>query len=274
MGVSRNILPQIAEVIIAINAPIYPELSENREFILAQLECEYAAFSKALQHGLKEAEKMFAPMRGGDRLDGRLAFRLFETYGFPLEFTEELAGEKGISVDAESFKQHLIMHQEKSRSGGQGMFKGGLADHSEQTARLHTATHLLNGALRKVLGDTVSQRGSNITADRLHFDFSFDRKMTADEIDKVSKIVNQAIEENVGVVCEEMSVGEAVASGAIGVFEKKYGETVKVYSIGDYSKEICGGPHAGNTSELKSFRIIKEESSSAGVRRIKAVIGD
>ena len=273
MGVSENILLQLAEGIILINASVYPELSKNQNFIFEQLEKEFSLFNKTLAHGLKVAEKMMSALLKGDCLGGEAAFRLFDTFGFPSEFTEELAREKGIFVDIEGFKEQLIIHQEKSRSGAQGLFKGGLADQSEQTAKLHTATHLLNGALRKVLGDSVSQRGSNINAERLRFDFSFDRKMTADELNAVSRIVNQAISDRIDIVCEEMPVFEAVASGVVGVFEDKYDEVVKVYSIGDYSKEICGGPHTNNTSELKLFRILKEESSSAGVRRIKAVIG-
>jgi len=273
MGVSENILPQIAEVVISINATVYEELSRNQEFIYEQLDKEFALFSKTLDSGLKVAEKTLSALKSGDCLDGSAAFKLFDTFGFPLEFTEELANEKGISVDREGFERHLSEHQEKSRSGAQGLFKGGLADHSEMTARLHTATHLLNGALHKVLGDSISQRGSNINAERLRFDFSFDRKMTVDEIDQVSEIVNEAISKKIDVICVEMPVEEAVASGAIGVFEKKYGEIVKVYSIEGYSKEICGGPHAGNTGELTTFKILKEESSSAGVRRIKAVSG-
>jgi alanyl-tRNA synthetase len=272
LGVSGNILTAIAEVVISTNCPVYPELAENQGFIYERLEKEFAMFSKALESGLKVAEKTFSVLKRGECLGGGEAFRLFDTFGFPLEFTEELAKEKGVSVDVEGFKRHLSEHQEKSRSGAQGLFKGGLADRSEQTARLHTATHLLNGALRKVLGGDVSQRGSNINAERLRFDFSFDRKMTEDEISEVSRIVNQAISDELDVVCEEMPVEEAIASGAVGVFEKKYGEVVKVYSIDGYSKEICGGPHANNTRELISFRIQKEESSSAGVRRIRAVI--
>ena len=272
MGISENILPRIAEVVISINTSVYPELSDNQEFIFEQIEKEFVLFNKTLGRGLKVAEEILSPLKKGECLEGDIAFRLFDTFGFPPEFTEELAKEKGITVDIEGFKKHLMLHQEKSRSGAQGLFKGGLTDHSEQTAKLHTATHLLNGALRKVLGDGVFQRGSNINADRLRFDFSFDRKMTEDELKEVSRIVNQAISDKIDVICEEMPIEKAVASGAIGVFEKKYGEIVKVYSIGGYSKEICGGPHAGNTSELKSFKIIKEESSSAGVRRIKAVV--
>lgn len=272
LGVSENILLQIAETVISINASVYPELLENQSFIFKQLEKEYILFAKTLDSGLKMAEKVLRTLKSGDSLSGDIAFRLFDTFGFPLEFTEELAKEKGIFVDIEGFREHLLIHQEKSRSSAEGMFKGGLADNTEQTARLHTATHLLNGALRKVLGDGISQRGSNINAERLRFDFSFDRKMTKDELEMVIEIVNEAISKEIDVVCEEMSVEEAIASGSIGVFEKKYGEIVKVYSIDGYSKEICGGPHACNTKELKAFKILKEESSSAGVRRIKAVI--
>jgi len=273
MGVSDNIMPRIAEVVISVNTAAYPELAANRGYVVGQLEKEFALFGKTLEHGLKEAGKALSSLAPGGRVEGGAVFHLYDTFGFPPELTEELARERGLTVDIEGFKRHLEEHQEKSRSGARGLFKGGLADHSGQTAKLHTATHLLNGALREVLGDGVYQRGSNINAERLRFDFSFDRKMTADELALVSQIVNRAISDEVDVVYEEMTVERAVADGAIGVFEMRYGEMVKVYSIGGYSKEICGGPHAGNTGELKSFRILKEESSSAGVRRIKAVIG-
>ena len=206
-------------------------------------------------------------------LDGRSAFKLYDTYGFPIEMTIELAAEKGLTVDEKDFAERFKQHQEKSHQGAEQKFKGGLADHSEQTAKLHTATHLLHAALRKVLGDEVAQKGSNITAERLRFDFSFGRKMTAEEIAEVERLVNVAIEAKVPVVCEEMTVPEAKAKGAIGLFESKYGEKVRTYKMGEYSFEICGGPHAENTGDLVSFRIQKEESSSAGVRRIKAVIG-
>ena len=207
-------------------------------------------------------------------LSGEMAFKLYDTYGFPIELTEELASEKGVKVDVEGFKAQFTKHQELSRQGAEQKFKGGLSDNSEQTTRLHTATHLLNGALRKVLGDTVFQKGSNITPERLRFDFSFERKMTPEEIQAVSDIVNEAIAKDIEVVLEEMPVEKARESGAIGVFGNKYGENVKVYTIDGYSKEICGGPHAQRTGELKGFKILKEESSSAGVRRIKAVILD
>ena len=205
-------------------------------------------------------------------MDGRSAFRLYDTYGFPIEMTKELAAEKGMTVDEADFAERFKKHQELSHQGADQKFKGGLADHSEQTARLHTATHLLHAALRKVLGDEVAQKGSNITAERLRFDFSFGRKMTPEEIAEVERLVNVAIDAAVPVVCEEMTVPEAKEKGAIGLFESKYGERVRTYKMGDYSFEICGGPHAANTGELGSFKIRKEESSSAGVRRIKATI--
>ena len=205
-------------------------------------------------------------------LDGRSAFKLYDTFGFPIEMTIELAAEKGLTVDETDFAERFKKHQELSHQGAEQKFKGGLADHSEQTAKLHTATHLLHSALRKVLGDEVAQKGSNITAERLRFDFSFGRKMTREEIDEVERLVNVAIEAKVPVVCEEMTVPEAKEKGAIGLFESKYGEKVRTYKMGEYSFEICGGPHAENTGDLGSFKIQKEESSSAGVRRIKAVI--
>ncbi len=207
------------------------------------------------------------------KMDGRSAFKLYDTYGFPVEITCEMAAEKGIEVDVEGFEERFKKHQENSHAGAEQRFKGGLADHSEQTARLHTATHLLHAALRKVLGPEVAQKGSNITAERLRFDFSFGRKMTEEEKAEVERLVNEYIKAAVPITCEEMTVAEAKAQGAIGLFESKYGERVKVYTMGPYSKEICGGPHATNTGDLKSFRIKKEEASSAGVRRIKAVIG-
>ena len=206
-------------------------------------------------------------------LDGRSAFKLYDTFGFPIEMTMELAAEKGLTVDEADFAERFKKHQELSHQGAEQKFKGGLADNSEQTACLHTATHLLQAALRKVLGDEVHQKGSNITAERLRFDFTFGRKMTAEEIAEVQRLVNVAIEAKVPVTLEEMTVAEAKAQGAMGLFESKYGERVKVYTMGEYSKEICGGPHAQNTGDLVSFKIQKEESSSAGVRRIKAVIG-
>ena len=206
-------------------------------------------------------------------IDGRSAFKLYDTYGFPIEITKELAAEHGLTVDEEDFAKRFEQHQATSRSGAEQIFKGGLADHSEQTTCLHTATHLLQAALRKVLGDEVHQKGSNITAERLRFDFTFGRKVTPEELTQVEKLVNEAIEANVPITMEEMTVPEAKAQGAMGLFESKYGEIVRVYTMGPYSKEICGGPHADRTGDLVSFKIMKEEASSAGVRRIKATIG-
>ena len=206
-------------------------------------------------------------------LDGRSAFKLYDTYGFPIEMTKELAAEKGLTVDEADFAERFKQHQETSHAGAEQRFKGGLADASEQTACLHTATHLLQAALRKVLGDEVHQKGSNITAERLRFDFTFGRKMTPEELVEVERLVNVAIQAKAPVTMEEMTVAEAKAQGAMGLFESKYGERVKVYTMGQFSKEICGGPHASNTGDLVSFKIQKEESSSAGVRRIKATIG-
>ncbi len=219
-------------------------------------------------------ETIDALLKATEKMDGRSAFKLYDTYGFPIEITCEMAAEKGIDVDTEGFEERFKKHQEASHAGAEQRFKGGLADHSEQTAKLHTATHLLHAALRKVLGPEVAQKGSNITAERLRFDFSFGRKMTDEEKKEVERLVNEYIQAAAPITCEEMTVAEAKAQGAIGLFESKYGERVKVYTMGEFSKEICGGPHATNTGDLKSFRIKKEEASSAGVRRIKATIGE
>ena len=227
----------------------------------------------ALKDGTATDEMFDRVLSTLDTIDGRSAFKLYDTYGFPIEITTEMAAEQGLKVDTEGFDERFKQHQATSHAGAEHRFKGGLADASEETAKLHTATHLLQAALRKVLGDEVHQKGSNITAERLRFDFSFGRKMTDEEKAEVEKLVNEAIQAAVPVVCEEMTVAEARAQGAMGLFESKYGERVKVYTMGKYSKEICGGPHAKNTGDLKSFKIKKEEASSAGVRRIKAVIG-
>lgn len=270
--ISQNYLCELSRVLIDQYGEVYPELTENRDFILEQLQKEHALFAKTLDEGLKKAHKYLEQVKRGGTLSGELTFKLYDTYGFPVEFSVELAQEQGKSVDMEGFQQKFEEHQNKSRQGAAGKFAGGLADASEQTARLHTATHLLNGALRKVLGEEVYQRGSNITSERLRFDFSFSRKLTKEELELVTRIVNEAIEKKLEVQLEEMPLEDAYNSGAMGVFAGKYQEVVKVYTIPGYSKEICGGPHAQNTGELGSFRILKEEASSAGVRRIKAVI--
>lgn len=272
--IEQNILLELARVITHQYQEVYKELGENESFIVEQLEKEFELFNKTSNHGLKKAEYYLENLDKEKVLSGELAFKLYDTYGFPIEFTAELAEEKSCRVDYEGFQRKYAEHQNKSRQGSQGKFQGGLADHSEQTAKLHTATHLLNGALRSVLGDGIYQKGSNITPERLRFDFSFDRKVTNEELAKVSDIVNEAITRKIDVIMEEMTVEEAYESGAIGIFDSKYGERVKVYSIPGYSKEICGGPHAHNTGDLGMFKIMKEEASSAGVRRIKAIILD
>lgn len=272
--INTNYLCELSDVIIQQYKGTYPELGDNREFILEQLQKEYVLFSKTLDDGLKKANRYLDNIPDSRILSGELAFKLYDTYGFPIEFTSELAQERGYQVDMDGFHKKFEEHQNKSRQGAAGKFAGGLADNNEQTARLHTATHLLNGALRRVLGDEVSQRGSNITSVRLRFDFSFGRKVTKEELSQVEAIVNEAIKKNLEVVLEEMTPEKAYEEGAVGVFSGKYGEIVKVYTVHGYSKEICGGPHAKNTGELVSFKILKEEASSAGVRRIKAVIGE
>lgn len=271
-GINQNYLCDLAEVIILQYKEAYPEIGDNETFIKEQLQNETDLFLKTLDMGLKKADQYLGKTDENTALSGELAFKLYDTYGFPIEFTCELARERGRSVDMESFRGKFTAHQNKSREGAAEKFKGGLADHSMETARLHTATHLLNSALRKVLGDDVSQRGSNITPERLRFDFSFQRKVTPDELREVEKIVNEAIDKQIEISMKEMKLNEAYALNAVGVFTNKYEKTVKVYSIPGYSVEICGGPHAGNTGELGLFKIVKEEASSAGVRRIKAVL--
>lgn len=273
IGIKGNILMDLAWTVIALYAEAYPELAEHKERIIKQLDREYEQFGKSLETGLKKASRYFEQMEPGEKLTGELAFKLYDTYGFPIEFTLELAEEKGFEVDMDGFRDRYQEHQRKSRSGAAGKFKGGLAENNQESIKLHTATHLLNAALRQVLGDEVSQRGSHINSERLRFDFSFGRKMTAEELGLVEDIVNRVISEGVDISSREMTVDEAREIGAVGVFDSRYGESVKVYEIPGYSMEICGGPHVSNTSELGSFRILKEQSSSAGVRRIKAVVG-
>ena len=272
LGMPQDFTAEIAKVIIGQYSHVYPELKQNADRITEQLLLEEGRFQKTLQQGMREFEKIVGRL-DGTVIDGATAFKLYDTYGFPVEITVEMASEKGLTVDTEGFQACFKEHQEKSHAGAEQRFKGGLADASEQTAKLHTATHLLHAALRKTLGSEVAQKGSNITAERLRFDFSFGRKMTREELETVEKLVNDAIAADLPIACTEMTVEEAKEQGAIGLFESRYGERVRVYTMGDQSKEICGGPHAKSTGELGSFKIQKEESSSAGVRRIKAVIG-
>jgi alanyl-tRNA synthetase len=272
LDIQENILPELAEKVIEMYDEAYPQVQSFRESIIEELRKEYVKFNNTLESGLKMANKYFDKMQVGECLNGEQAFKLYDTYGFPIEFTLELAEEKDMHVDIEGFKVKFEEHQNKSRRGAAGKFKGGLAEHNRNSIRLHTATHLLNSALRQVLGEQVFQRGSHINSERLRFDFSFHRKLSEEEISQVESIVNKAINEELDVNCMEMNLEDAKESGAIGVFESKYGDVVKVYEIPGYSLEICGGPHVSNTSELGSFKIIKEQSSSSGVRRIKAIV--
>ncbi len=273
LGTGEGMTSQIAQVYIDQYGDVYPEIRERAAHVIEQFDLEEKRFSKALAQGLREFERAAGKLATGDTIDGVVAFRLYDTYGFPIEMTVELANERGLRVDTEGFEQRFREHQALSHAGAEQRFKGGLADVGEETTRLHTATHLLHAALREVLGDEVAQKGSNITPERLRFDFSFGRKMTKEEIAQVQQIVNRNIERALPISMREMTVEEAKEQGAIGLFGDRYGERVKVYTMGDASKEICGGPHAENTADLVSFKIQKEESSSAGVRRIKAVIG-
>ncbi len=274
LGLTEPFLASIGEVIVGMYESIYPTLATKREEVLAELTREEQKFLETLRKGEHEFEKLLPNLEKNPArvIPGRVAFRLYDTYGFPIEITEELAGEHDMSVDREGFEEAFRKHQEKSKADSAGSFKGGLADHTEMTTRLHTATHLLHKALREVLGDHVAQKGSNITGERLRFDFSHPEKMSADEIKQVEEIVNRQIERDLPVDFTEMTLEEARDGGAIALFGDKYDEIVKVYSIGDFSREVCGGPHVEHTAELGRFRIVKEQSSSQGVRRIKAVL--
>ena len=253
---------------------MYPELEKNKNDIKNVILEEKDKFVKTLAHGEREFNKEMqkAKNEGKEQIDGKVVFKLYDTYGFPPEVTKELAEENGMTIDMKEFKDLYKQHQEKSRIGSEQKFKGGLADQNEKTIAYHTATHLLQKALRTILGDHVKQSGSNITEERLRFDFTHPQKMTKEEIQKVEDLVNEEIQKDLPVKCEEMSYEEAKKSGAIGLFTDKYGDRVKVYTIGDFSKEICGGPHVTHTGNMGRFKIKKEESSSSGVRRIKAIL--
>ena len=274
LGIEEKFLSKPALVFLEMYEDVYPELKENKNLILTELEAEEDKFLSTLDKGEHEFEKMLPNLLKGNAktIPGRVAFKLYDTFGFPVEITEELAAENGLTVDREGFDKAFKKHQEKSKAGADKVFKGGLADHSEMTTRYHTATHLLHKALRTVLGEHVQQKGSNITAERLRFDFSHPEKMTQQQLKEVEDMVNKQIEKSLPVSMEIMSLDEAKSNGAIAFFADKYEEKVKVYSIGDYSMEVCGGPHVENTSELGKFKIKKEQSSSSGVRRIRAVL--
>ncbi|MFA6427448.1 MAG: alanine--tRNA ligase [Candidatus Magasanikbacteria bacterium] len=285
LGIKNNFCSQLAEAVIEEYKTAYPDLLEKKQIILAEMEKEENKFRNTLAQGLKEFEQRSGSNDQGTMINGREAFDLYQSYGFPLEMTIELAQEKGKKVDVNTFNEEMKKHQELSRLGSEHKFKGGLADTGEMSVKYHTATHLLHAALRKVLGEHVAQKGSNITAERLRFDFSHPDKMTEEQKKQVEDLVNSAIQKDYSVTFVEMSVHEAKELGAIGLFGDKYGDKVKVYSVGDptqksfadvssptFSKEICGGPHVEHTGVLGHFKIQKEEASSAGVRRIKALL--
>jgi alanyl-tRNA synthetase len=264
-----NFASELAKIVIHIYEHDYPELSKNKQFILEELEKEEKKFANTLEKGLREFNRY---IQNQGKLTGKDAFLLFSSYGFPIEMTEELAKEKGILLDKSEFEQEFRQHQDLSRQGAEKRFKGGLADNSAETTRLHTATHLLNEALRVVVSKDIVQKGSNITPERLRFDFNLDRKLMPEEIKKVEDLVNEKIRHSIPIVKQEMPISEAKKKNAQGVFEHKYGDVVSVYSIGDFSIELCGGPHVKNTNELGMFKILKEEGVAAGTRRIKAVL--
>lgn len=272
IGLDAAALIMVSKKFIDKYKTVYTELERNNERIVKELSAEIDRFAKTLENGLKELEKVLKFVQGST-LNGKTAFRLYDTFGFPIEITQELAAEQGYSVDIEGYHKAFADHQIKSSQGAEQRFKGGLADAGEATTNLHTATHIMLACLKRVLhDDTIQQRGSNITSERLRFDFNYDRPLSEEEKMAVQTMVNDVIKRGIEVVCQEMTVEEAKAEGATGVFESKYGESVKVFTIGDVSKEICGGPHAKNTRDLGKFEIKKEQSSSAGVRRIKAVL--
>lgn len=274
IGIDPDKIQLLAEITMEELKDLYEELVVNKVFIIKNINEEKNRFISTLENGEKRFEKAASKCQsdGQNIIDGKTVFTLYDTFGFPPEITLELAKEKGLDIDMTEFKRLYKEHQEISRKGADQKFKGGLADNTEETSALHTATHILHKALQIVLGEHALQRGSNITKERLRFDFNHKQKMTPEEIQNVEALVNEVIKASVPVICEEMSLEQAKANNAKGLFENKYDTIVKVYSIGDFSKEICGGPHVDNTSKLGHFKIVKEESAASGIRRIKAIL--
>ncbi len=287
LGVESSAMLGAAKIFIEkIYGEAYPRLLEKEEYVLGEIKKEADRFEATLAQGIKEFEKCVTSLERKNEfmlksnpsyvketvIGGKQAFRLYDTYGFPLELTEELARENGLTVDEQGFEAAFAEHREKSRVLAAGQFKGGLESGSETATKYHTATHLLNAALKIVCSSDIQQKGSNINEERLRFDFNFARKLTPEEVESVEKLINEQIKLNVPVVLKEMSLEEARDGGFVGVFGNKYGETVKTYSIGEFSKEICGGPHVASTGELGTFKITKQENVSAGIKRIKAIL--
>jgi len=269
MGVEEEFLSVLSQIVIETYSGDYPHLKSNEDFIVTELRKEYKKFNNTLARGLNRFNRI---ARNKKKIDGKDAFLLYQSFGFPIEITKDLGQENDIFVDVDGFHEEFQMHQKVSRASADKKFGSGLADTAKETVKLHTATHLLNEALRRVLGKDVTQKGSNITHERLRFDFNFDRKLTDQEIKDVEELVNGQIKEALPVKRIETTLDEAIKIGSQAVFEQKYGEKVSVYSIGDFSMELCSGPHVKNTGELGRFKIIKEEGISAGVRRIRAVL--
>ena len=274
IGIRAPFMARVAETVIGTLADAYPAFALRQGAICAALDDEEARFGRTLARGEAEFERLVATSRasGEQMIGGPAAFRLYDTYGFPRELTEELAERAGLAVDGAGFEAAFAAHQAQSRQGAAERFRGGLAERVPETARLHTATHLLHSALRQVLGPHVEQRGSNITAERLRFDFAHPERLTDAQVAQVEQLVNEQIARDLPVTWQELELAEARRLGAIGLFGERYGERVKVYSIGEFSREICGGPHAERTGALGRFRIAKEQAVAAGVRRIRAVL--
>jgi len=271
LGIGQGFMNSLAEIVIEMFKNLYGEVERNKEFVMTSLTAEEAKFRKTLNKALRRFERIYEET---GNITGEDAFLLFTSFGLPLEMTRELAEEKGIEIDMNEFTRQFEEHREISRTATQGKFKGGLAEHTEQIVKLHTATHLLQAALRKVLGDEITQNGSNITEERLRFDFTFSRKLTQEEIEEVENLVNEVISQDLEVTQEFLPYDEAIGKGALAFFKENYGETVSVYSVGEFSMELCGGPHVKHTGVLGKFRITKQKSIGAGLMRIRAIIED
>ncbi len=276
LNIPSPFLSKIAKVVIDIMHDVYTELKTNEQHIYTEIDTEEKKFEETLQTGMHELDKIISKLKENkqDTISGRIAFKLYDTYGFPLEFTKEIADEKGLKIDEKGFEEAFQKHRELSQKAQTQNFKGGLADHSEKTTRLHTATHLLHRSLKNILGDHVNQKGSNITVDRLRFDFTHPEKIEPKILQQIEDMVNDQIKKKQEVRMEVMSLEEAKKLDAVALFTNKYEGKVNVYFIGDFSIEVCGGPHVKNTGDLGKFKIVKEQSSSAGIRRIKAILTD
>ena len=271
LGIGQGFMNSLAEIVIDMFKDLYGEAERNREFIMNNLTAEEAKFRKTLSKAIRRFEKIY---QDTETITGEDAFLLFTSFGLPLEMTRDLAEEKGIKIDMDEFTKQFEEHREISRTATQGKFKGGLAEHSDRIVKLHTATHLLQEALRRVLGNEVTQNGSNITEDRLRFDFTFSRKLTPEEVEEVEKLVNDIISQDLEVTQQFLDYNEAIKKGALAFFKENYGETVSVYSVGDFSMELCGGPHVERTGSLGVFKIGKQKKIGAGIVRIRATVED